>query len=40
MLQQLAGHTTFRMTQRYLHPTENDVYDAVLRGHRRRQSGK
>jgi integrase len=40
MLQKLAGHTTFRMTQRYLHPTESDVYDAVLKGYRRRQSGK
>jgi integrase len=30
ILQQVAGHTTFRMTQKYLHPDTDDLYRAVL----------
>lgn len=41
MLQNIAGHTTFRMTQRYLHLNGQDTYNAVMEArNRRRQSPK
>ncbi|OAI54975.1 hypothetical protein AYO44_13885 [Planctomycetaceae bacterium SCGC AG-212-F19] len=41
ILQAVAGHTTFGMTQRYLHIANQEVYKAVMEAQQRRQtSGK
>jgi integrase len=40
LLQQVAGHTTFVMTQRYLHVAQEEVLDALREAEKKRQSPK
>lgn len=40
VLQQVAGHSTFAMTQRYLHMANQEVYNAVVEADRKRRQPK